>query len=162
MRFTADQRASLIARYEEGPRLLRAAFEAVPPDAKKWRPAENKWSAHEVVCHCADSEANAMLRIRYLLAEPQPPAIIGYDEHRWSVILDYQSHPLEAAFAVVDAVRANTLPLIRNLSDDDWTREGVHTERGRYTAEDWLESYAEHLEIHARQIHRTLEAFRTR
>ena len=24
----------------------------------KWRPGKGKWSVHEVVCHCADSETN--------------------------------------------------------------------------------------------------------
>jgi hypothetical protein len=28
---------------------------------------------------------------------------------------------------------------------------GHHTESGRYTAEDWLQIYADHLENHARQ-----------
>ena len=41
-----------------------------------------------------------------------------------------------------------------------WAREGTHTESGRYTAEHWLKTYAEHLEIHARQIERNLEAWR--
>lgn len=159
MRFTSEQRLELIRRYENGPKLLRAAYEALPPEAQAWKPAPAKWSANEVVCHCADSEANAMLRIRYLVAEAQPPTIIGYDEHRWSVVLDYANHPVDAAFAVVDAVRANTVPIVRSLPAEAWEREGLHTERGRYTAEDWLETYAEHLEIHARQIERNLAAF---
>lgn len=160
MRFTPDERAALIDRYERGPSLLRAAWEAVPAAARLWRPAPERWSAHEVVCHCADSEANAMLRIRYLLAEEAPPTILGYDEHRWSVVLDYASRPVEPAFAVVHAVRANTVPLLHSLGDGAWERHGTHTERGRYTAEDWLETYAEHLEIHARQIERNLAAWR--
>src|SRR5688572_7576489 len=101
MRFTADERASLIQRYENGPALLRAAYDRVPDEARKWKPAPDKWSAHEVVCHCADSESNGSLRIRYLVGEEQPPTIFGYDEHRWSIVLEYDNHPVEAAFAAV-------------------------------------------------------------
>ena len=65
---------------------------------------------------------------------------------------DYHSRPLEPALAVVEAVRASTLALIRGLPDEAWAREGRHTESGRYRAEDWLRIYADHLEGHARQI----------
>ena len=40
------------------------ALNLVPDSAVKWRPAPGKWSAHEVVCHCADAEMNAAARIR--------------------------------------------------------------------------------------------------
>ena len=41
-----------------------------------------------------------------------------------------------------------------------WRREGRHTESGRYTAEDWLLVYSEHLEKHDAQIERNLAAWR--
>ncbi|HLN80537.1 MAG TPA: DinB family protein, partial [Thermoanaerobaculia bacterium] len=66
MTLTPKQREDLIRRYEQGPVRLKAALAKVPAEAMKWRPAEGKWSAHEVVCHLADSESNAALRIRYL------------------------------------------------------------------------------------------------
>ena len=160
MALTAADRARLIAQYASGPARLRAALASVPDIARKWRPAPREWSAHEVVCHCADSETNAAARIRYLVAE-QEPLIVGYDQDVWAVTLDYHGMPLEPALAVVDAVRANSVALISRLPDAVWTREGRHTESGRYTAEEWLQIYAEHLEIHARQIEATLAAWKT-
>jgi hypothetical protein len=38
------------------------------------------------------------------------------------------------------------------LSPDEWRREGVHTELGRYSVERWLEIDAEHAHKHAGQI----------
>ncbi|MEK7387680.1 MAG: DinB family protein, partial [candidate division NC10 bacterium] len=70
------------------------------------------------------------------------------------------SHPLEPALATVEAVRANTAALIRRLPDEAWAREGRHTESGRYTAEDWLKIYADHLEGHARQIEKNVELWK--
>jgi hypothetical protein len=64
--------------------------------------------------------------------------------------------------ATVRAVRANTLPLLRRLDEGSWTRKGTHTESGAYTAEDWLRVYADHLEKHAGQIERNLEAWKAR
>jgi hypothetical protein len=80
------------------------------------------------------------------------PTLQGYDQETWATVLDYHKMPLEPALAVVEAVRASTAALIRALPDEAWTRVGHHTESGRYTAEDWLQIYADHLEIHARQI----------
>jgi len=158
---TAAERAALIERYARGPALLQAALKKVPAAAMQWRPAPGKWSAHEVIVHCADSETNANLRIRYLLAEEQP-VIQGYDQDRWAKVLDYHALPVETALATVEAVRANTVPVLKRMSERDWQRVGTHSESGRYAAEDWLTIYAEHLEKHSGQIERNLAAWEAR
>jgi hypothetical protein len=158
MSLAPAERARLIQQYANGPARLEGALARVPPAARKWRPAPGEWSAHEVVCHCADSETNAAARIRYVVCEPDP-LVVGYDQNRWAVALDYHGHPIEAALATVRAVRANTVPLLRRLPEPAWTREGRHTESGRYRSMDWLVIYAEHLEIHARQIEANLAAW---
>lgn len=155
---TPKERLSLIERYSAGPRLLRAAVERVPADALRWRPATGKWSAHEVVCHCADSETVSSTRIRFLTGEERP-TILGYDPDRWAQRFDYQSLPLELALRQIDQVRAWTADLIRRFPPEYWAREGTHSESGPYGAEKWLTTYAEHLEIHARQIERNLAAW---
>ncbi len=158
MGLTAAERKRLIDEYAAGPARLRAAFAGVPEPVRQWRPSPTDWSAHEVICHCADSESNASLRIRYLVVEREP-LIVGYDQEAWARVLDYHARPVEPALATVEAVRANTVPLLRALSEDAWGKEGRHTESGRCTAEDWLRIYAEHLEIHARQIEGNLAAW---
>ncbi|HEY7516242.1 MAG TPA: DinB family protein, partial [Vicinamibacteria bacterium] len=157
----AGERESLIRRYEEGPDRLKSAFAKVPEEARQWRPAPGKWSAHEIVCHCADSETNASLRIRTLTAEKEP-VIVGYDQDEWAARFDYHSHPVDKAMSAVEAVRANTVPLLRRLPEASWAKVGRHTESGTYSAEDWLRIYAEHLEKHSRQIERNLELWRAR
>jgi hypothetical protein len=149
---------SLVRRYADGSALLRAAWTKVPAAAQAWRPGPEKWSAHEVVVHCADSETNAHMRLRYLLAEKEP-VLIGYDQDAWARTLDYAAHPVDAAFAAIDAVRANTVPLLRRLTAADLAKTGRHTEVGAYSVERWLHTYAEHLEVHARQIERNVAAF---
>lgn len=160
---TADERAVQIQRYADGPRLLREALASVPAEAIQWRPAPAKWSAHEVIVHCADSETNAAMRIRYVTAEPSP-MIFGYDQDRWAQAFDYHALPLDVALAQVESVRRWTLELIRRLPESAWSRAGTHSEMpGRpYTAEKWLSIYAEHLEVHARQIRRNADAWAKR
>lgn len=155
---TAAERAALITRYRIGPDLFEAALATVPPEALTWRPHPGAWSAHEIVVHCADSETNAHMRIRYLLAEPDP-LILGYDQDQWARTLDYHAHPIPPALATIRAVRANTVPLLERLTDAAWARTGRHTEHPTYGVERWLEVYAAHLEVHARQLARNLDAW---
>ena len=159
MGMTPGERETLIARYEHGPVLLRDAFAQVPREAWKWRPGPEKWSAFEIVCHCADSETNAAMRIRFLVAE-EKPVVLGYDQARWAKALDYHQERIELALAAVDVVRARTVNLLRQMPDTAWEIVGTHTDSGPYTAEDWLRIYAEHLEKHSKQIERTVAAWR--
>jgi hypothetical protein len=133
----------------------------VPEAALAWRPGAGKWSVHEVVVHCADSETNAALRIRTLIAEKEP-LVVGYDQDAWARVLDYPAQPLEDSLVATSAARRRTVPLLRRLTDAEWAKEGRHTESGRYTAEDWLRIYAAHLEGHAKQIERNVEAWTAR
>src|SRR5439155_2936488 len=98
MPFTAQERAALIERYAHGPTLLKRALVKVPHEALQWKPAAGRWSAHEIIVHCADSETNAHMRLRYLLAEPEP-LIVGYDQDGWALAFDYHAHPIDLALA---------------------------------------------------------------
>jgi hypothetical protein len=156
----AAARDALITRYENGPRLLTDALMQVPHGAMNFRPGPGKWSAHEVVAHCADSETNAAMRIRYLVGE-DGPEIQGYDQDRWAARMDYHQVPIDLAIAQVEVVRRWTAQLLRRLPEEAWARSGTHSEMPgqAYTAQQWLEIYAEHLEKHAGQIERNIAAF---
>lgn len=153
---TPFERNELIEKYRIGPKLLSESLNKIPADALKWREAEGKWSAHEVILHCADAETNAAMRIRYLIAE-KDLLIVGYDQDKWAKILDYHSLPLSSALKVIEVVRENTYWLLKRLSDDDWQKVGKHTEHDSYSAEKWLEIYSKHLETHSNQLLRILD-----
>jgi hypothetical protein len=161
MAMSRAEREALVEQYARGPERVREALTKVPREALQWQPEPGKWSVHEVVVHCADSETNAALRIRYLLAEKEP-LIVGYDQDAWARLFDYHAQPLEQSLAAAAAARDRTVPLLRRMSDADWAKAGRHTESGPYTAEDWLRIYAVHLEGHARQIERNLSAWKAR
>ena len=152
------ERDGYLTRYGAGPALLRQAWSEVPPEARQWRPGTGKWSAQEVVVHCADSETYGATRIRLLLAEKEP-LIVGYDEGAWAKTFDYHGHDVELAFRTIEAVRTNTVTMLRRLPEEAWNRVGRHTESGVYSDADWLRIYAEHLEIHARQIRRNIQGW---
>jgi len=161
MSYEAATRESFLRRYAQGPALLRQAWDEVPIQARTWRPGEGKWSAHEVVVHCADSETYAAIRIRLLLAEPEP-LIVGYDENVWARHFNYLASDPELALQLVEVVRRHTAAMLSKLPEEAWGRVGRHTHSGPYGTDDWLRSYGEHLEIHAAQIRRILKAWQNR
>ena len=158
---TPSERRKLIARYSRGSALLERALKHVPVRARKWRPGRGKWAVHEIVCHCADSEANGAIRLRFILGE-ENPVLVAYDQDRWARVFAYHRLPVGEAMAVVRSVRALTTRLIKGLPGAAWQRAGTHSESGRYTAETWLTVYAEHLEKHSRQIMRNLKTWKAK
>jgi hypothetical protein len=161
MPMSREEREALIEQYARGPERVREALAKAPKEALQWRPEPGKWSVHELVVHCADSETNAALRIRYLLAEKEP-LIVGYDQDAWARLFDYHAQPLEGSLAAAAAARERTVPLLRQMSESDWVKAGRHTESGPYSAEDWLRIYAAHLEGHAKQIERNVQAWKAK
>ena len=161
MALTQLERLAFLDRYDAGPALLREAWADLPAAARQWRPGEGRWSAHEVVLHCADSEAYAHTRIRILLADPDP-LIVGYDESQWTRTFDYHGLDVELAFRTLEALRANTSACLRRLPEEAFNRVGRHTHSGTYTDGDWFRIYAEHLEVHAAQVRRNHAAWLAR
>jgi len=159
MGLSPQERDALIEQYARGADEVRRALATVPKEALQWRPGPGKWSAHEIVVHCADSETNAALRIRYVIAEKEP-LVVGYDQDEWARRFDYHGQPLEESLAAAAAARSRTVPLLRQLTEADWAKAGRHTESGPYTALDWLRIYAAHMAGHARQIERNVEAWK--
>ena len=146
----AQTRKDLIAKYKDGYRVVAEALVGAKDAELDTRPAPGKWTAREVVHHLADSEMTSAVRLRLLLAVDKP-VINGYDQEEFARRLHYE-RPIEASLEAFKAARRTTGEILDCMTDADWTREGTHTESGRYTAERWLEIYASHAHGHADQI----------
>jgi hypothetical protein len=111
------------------------------------------WSARQVIHHVADSEAQSYARLRRLIAEPGTQ-IQGYDEGAWgeNETLGYSELPIENSLAVFKAVRASSLEVLKRISVAQLENAGVHSESGKYTLTNWLDTYIKHPSEHAEQI----------
>jgi uncharacterized damage-inducible protein DinB len=142
-----NEREQLIAQYKDGYRVVAEALLKITPEELDARPAAGKWTAREIVHHLADSEMTAAVRFRLLVAEDRP-AIKGFDQDEFVRRLHYD-RPHEASLR---AARASTVELMGCLSEEEWLREGTHSEQGRYGLDTWLRIYAQHAHRHAGQI----------
>lgn len=148
---TPEERQELIARYAAGYDEVMQSLEGFPAESLTAHPLPGKWSACEIVHHLADSEMASALRLRQLL-DQENPVIQGYDQDNRATRLRYNERDIAPAFDALRGARATTVQLLALMTEDDWRREGTHTESGRYTAEDWLTIYAAHAHNHAAQI----------
>ena len=154
---TQQERQELMARYRDGYDEVVRSLEGFPESELGAHPLPGKWSAREIVQHLADSEMTSAIRLRRLLCEERPH-VLGYDQDDYAARLRYNERDIAPALEAFRGARATTSQLLEAMTDEDWSREGTHSESGRYTAEDWLRIYADHAHGHAAQIRRLKEA----
>ncbi|HEY8462150.1 MAG TPA: DinB family protein, partial [Blastocatellia bacterium] len=124
---TQSERNELIARYAAGYDEVISALEGFPKEKLTANLIPGKWSAAEIVQHLADSEMTSAIRLRRLLVEDQP-VIQGYDEALFARRLHYNERDIAPALEAFRGARATTLQLLERMTEEDWRREGTHTE----------------------------------
>lgn len=153
----SKERNELIAKYAAGYDEVSAALDGFPTDKLDSNLIPGKWSAKEIVHHLGDSESTAAIRLRRLLVEDNP-VIQGYDQDAYAVRLKYNQRDIGPALDAFRSARNTTRQLLALMSEEDWMRDGLHTENGKYTPEHWLAIYADHAHNHAAQIRRLRDA----
>ena len=154
---TPDERQELIAQYKDGYSEVLRHLKDFPEDSLTEHPIPGKWSAAEIIHHLADSETTSGLRLRRLLVEDHP-LIQGYDQDEYAAKLHYNKRDINPSLEAFRSARATTAQLVDLMTEQDWQREGTHSESGAYSMQDWLRIYAAHAHNHAAQIGRLREA----
>jgi hypothetical protein len=145
-----SERSALIAAYKEGYHEVYTAVQQLSEQELDRRPADGGWTPREIVHHLADSETIGMIRLHQLLAEDHA-RLAGYDEELFARKLHYD-RPIGSSLELLRAARSATGELLDWMTEEEWAREGIHSERGRFTVEDWLRTYATHAHDHAEQM----------
>jgi hypothetical protein len=148
---TAEERSKMIEAYGGAYAQLTAALAQLPREMWQYRRDRSAWTVHEIVVHIADSEVNSYVRCRRLIAEPGS-AVLGYDEVKWAVDLNYHQQSPEDALELFKWLRHKSYALIRALPEAVWAHTVEHSENGVIRMEDWLETYTRHIPEHIRQM----------
>ena len=145
-------------KYQEATNYFEKLVKSLQPNDLDTK-APGEWSARQIIHHMADSEAQSYARLRRLLAEPEGSIIQGYDEGAWaeSKNLGYEELEITHSFAVTISVRNASTDLIRRMSMKDLEIFGTHTERGKFTVNDWLKAYSNHPLDHGAQLERAIK-----
>jgi hypothetical protein len=157
-----QERNEKIELYGRGVELLEQALQDIPREMWQFKPAPTEWSVHEILIHLADSETNAALRARKLIAEPGG-AIMAYDQDGWAVTLNYHDQSWEDALETTRLVRRTTHALLKQQPDEVFTHTIRHPEYEEpYTFEKWINIYSGHIPGHIEQIQNNYRIWKER
>jgi len=147
-----QERNQKIDLYGKGFEMLLDVLDEIPREMWKFKPAPAEWSVHEVIIHLADSETNAALRARKLAVEPGG-LLMGYDQDKWAVELNYHDQSTDDALQVTKFARLTTYNWLKTLPDEAFTHSVRHPEYDDpYTFEKWINIYSAHIPGHIEQI----------
>ena len=146
------ERERMVALYRDGYRAVVEALHNVDRRGAR-REARRRASgrAREIVHHLADSEMTA--------ADPAAAAARRRIVRRSTATIRtsfarrlHYDRPHESVARGVSLRARCTAQILERLTEEEWLREGTHTEAGSYGVEKWLRSTREHAHRHARQI----------
>lgn len=142
---------NLIATYAaQADELERLIFAALAETIVR-QPGENRWSILQIVCHLADAELLASVRIRRIITADRAK-LWGYKQEVWADRLGYQHQKIETVIARFALLRRENAELLAGLPDSTWTQTGEHNEDGVLSLMQLIEGYLVHTSKHLGQI----------
>ena len=111
------------------PAELRAVVERLGPDAVNTRPAPERWSVRELLCHIADCEVAWAWRLRQTYGSDKPQ-LQPFEQDPWARAYDGVLYTTDTALNTFTTLRAWNLALIETFSEADKARPAHHPEIG--------------------------------
>ena len=142
--------ARLIDEIEAAPRHLRDALRGLDESQLDTPYRDGGWTVRQVAHHVADSHMNAYVRMKLALTE-DTPRIAPYDEAAWARLPDSRLDPA-LSLALLDALHARWVTMLRAVGPDEWERAYEHPENGRTTLRAALGIYAWHGRHHVAHV----------
>jgi hypothetical protein len=148
--------AEAVDRFVAGAPVLLSALEGLSPEDLLARPIPGTWSIQEIIVHMWDSDLVASDRMKRVIAE-ETPLLVNFDESQAVARLGYDQCDVRLA---ADLFRLNRLymgSILRRQSDETFSRFGIHTQAGKKTLLDLVNTYADHLDGHMVHLRRKRE-----
>lgn len=139
----------------ETPAQLAALAGRLPSERLKRRPSPDKWSVLEIVAHLAEAEISLSWRYRQILESDGAP-LHAYDQEAWARLGDYTNWSVNDGLEQFRLLRQANLNLFSRLTEEQWLRQGIHSERGPLTLRELVRHAAGHDRNHIEQIERIL------
>ena len=139
--------------------LLVNALTQFPREMWQYRPSGTRWSIHEIIVHLTDSEANAYIRCRRVIAEPGC-SVMAYDQDAWARSLLYHNQSTDEALDLFRLLHSMNYKLIRSLPELTWTNAVNHPEHGLMNLDRWLDLNERHVPSHIQQMKRNYASWR--
>lgn len=153
------ERQQRLEEYSKSYQLIRDLLEQHPTEARTFKPDPADWSAHEIVAHLTDSEANNYVRARKIIAEPGS-TVMTWDETPWYNASNYAALDLDEVLTLYRSLHTMTYRLLVNLPDETWANQVNHPELDKLSLDDWLRLHLQHTNIHLNQMRQNYEKWK--
>jgi hypothetical protein len=149
--YSPEEVKANISRIEALPAKMDEAVRGLSPTQLDTPYRDGGWTVRQVIHHVPDSHMNAYIRTKWTLTE-STPTIKAYDEKRWAETPDTTSGP-ELSLALLKALHAKWITLLRQLSSSDLSKEFYHPDTKKHQRLDRIIAmYAWHGEHHLAHI----------
>lgn len=126
------KRWEILAKLQETTRVVAALFRGTPDDVVRRKPAPDKWSMLEILCHLRDVEQLFVERYGKIANHDRPQLrMVNQDE--LAAKLRYNEDDPAVALREFQALRAETVALLSALAQQSWERVGLHPKRGEFS-----------------------------
>jgi hypothetical protein len=147
---TTAERTEKIKKIADLPGILEKAVAGLDDPQLDTPYREGGWTVRQVVHHLADSHMNALIRTKLMLTEERPP-LKGYAQEDWARLPDSKL-PVRPSLDLLKGLHERWTHLLQSITEEQWTRTGMHSESGQITLENILNTYSRHGENHVAQI----------
>jgi len=148
---TAAERATSIDQVAAAPAQFRRAVMGLTPAQFDTPYREGGWTVRQVAHHVPDSHMNAYLRFKFGLTEDSP-AIKTYEEKDWAKTPEVAATPVDVSLALLDALHARWVMLLRAMTPQQFARTIQHPEMGPTSLDTMLALYAWHGRHHTAHV----------
>ena len=148
---TDEERRTRVDAIEAHPANMRAAVSGLSEEQLDTPYRDGGWTVRQVVHHLVDSHVNSYVRFKLALTEDKP-TIKAYDESVWAELPDAKEGPVEGSLAILDALHARWVSMLRRMTPDQFRRTLHHPEIGDITVDFLLEIYGWHCPHHEAHI----------
>ena len=138
----------LIARYLEGPALVRNTIAGMDAAQLHARPIPGKMSTHEVVTNIVDSDSGLGGRLKRAIAGEEPPLTQGAHPE----ITSDPERDLDAELGSLESARGQMAEELRQLPPEVWERVALRRADREMTVLQVLMLMTRHLENHVAAI----------
>ena len=150
LKLTPARRIELIREIEAAPAHLRSAVAGLIDT--QLNALYRNWSIRQIAQHLADSHVNCYVRFKLTLTEDHP-TIKPYFEGRWVELADSKTGDVALPLALLAAVHASWVCVMRAMTEDQFARTFHHPESGATVSlNDAVATYAWHGRHHVGQI----------
>ena len=113
-----------------------------------------EWTVAQNVHHLADAHMNGYIRFKLAMTEDNPP-IKTYQQPLWAEIADAKDADIRPSLTIIRGLHQRWVTFLEKI--EDWSRTGIHPERGPLTLEQLLDTYVAHCAAHTNQIQAVLD-----